>query len=303
MMENASKLILGAITDEFSPDLTVAAAAMAESNLTGAELRMVGSRNVVELSIREVREVKQLLCGHGIEVAVIAAPLLKCKCPGTEKMEEGVIGDIFGSDYSFAEQKDLAERSFEVANEAGARIVRAFSFWKVPNPASVFERIVVQLRALAELAERSGLIIGLENETACNVATSSDAAKMVSAVDHPNLQVVWDPANSYASGQRAFPEGYESIPFSKLAHVHVKDCRVINGSATWSCLGDGAVEWKQILNALVRQRFAGRVHLETHWTGATGDKLEASRVCAGILQDLVRSAQADVIQKSRSHTH
>jgi hypothetical protein len=46
-MENASKLILGAITDEFSPDLTVAVAAMAELGLTSAELRLVGSRNVV----------------------------------------------------------------------------------------------------------------------------------------------------------------------------------------------------------------------------------------------------------------
>jgi sugar phosphate isomerase/epimerase len=294
-MNNTSKLILGAITDEFSPDLTVAAAAMAELGLTSAELRLVGSRNVVELSVREVREVKRLLSDHGIEIAALATPLLKCECPGRGKIENGIGRDIFGSAYSFAEQRDLAERSFEIANETGACIVRAFSFWRVPEPADIFDRIAVELRALAEVAERSGVIIGLENEQACNVGTSSDAAKMVSAVDHPNLQVVWDPANSHAAGQRAFPEGYEAIPFSNLGHVHVKDCHVIGGHPRWCRLGEGEVAWKQIIDALAGQGFAGRIHLETHWGGTNGDKLEASRVCAEVLRELIHSADAEVI--------
>ena len=160
-MENASKLILGAITDEFSPDLTVAVAAMAELGLTSAELRLVGSRNVVELSVREVREAKRLLSDHGIEIPALAAPLLKCECPGTGEIQEGTGRDIFGSAYSYADQRDLAKRTFEVANEAGASIVRVFSFWRVPDPAGVFDRIAEELRALAEVAERSGVIIGL----------------------------------------------------------------------------------------------------------------------------------------------
>ncbi len=77
-MGNTSRLILGAITDEFSPDLTIAAAAMTELGLTSAELRLVGSKNVVELSAREAREAKRLLSDHGIQVAALATPLLKC---------------------------------------------------------------------------------------------------------------------------------------------------------------------------------------------------------------------------------
>jgi L-ribulose-5-phosphate 3-epimerase len=294
-MENTTKLILGAITDEFSPDLAVAATAMAGLGLTSAELRLVGSRNVVDLSVREVREAKILLADHGIEIPALASPLLKCECPGTGDTQEGEGRDIFGSAYSYADQEDLAKRTFEVANEAGARIVRVFSFWRVPEPAGVFDRTAEELRALAEVAERSGVIIGLENEQACNVATSSEAAKMVVAVDHPNLQIVWDPANAHVSGESAFPEGYQSIPFSKLGHVHVKDCRVIAGQPTWVRLGDGEVEWEQIIGALARQGYAGRIHLETHWAGTNGDKLEASRVCTAVLRELVQSAQAEVI--------
>ncbi len=294
-MENTSQLILGAITDEFSPDLTIAATAMAGLGLTSAELRLVGSRNVVDLSVREVREAKRLLADHGIQIPALASPLLKCECPGIGETQDETGRDIFGSAYSYADQADLAKRTFEVANEAGASIVRVFSFWRVPEPAGVFDRTAEELRALAEVAQRAGVIIGLENEQACNVATSLEAAKMVMAVDHPNLQLVWDPANGHVSGESAFPEGYQSIPFSKLGHVHVKDCRVIAGHPTWVRLGDGEVEWEQIIGALARQGYAGRIHLETHWAGPNGDKLEASRVCTGVLRELVQSANAEVL--------
>jgi len=291
-MQNTSKLILGAITDEFSPDLNVAAPAMAALGLYSGELRLLGNRNAVELSVAELREAKRILSGHGIEIAVLAAPLLKCECPGIDDIENAPGRDVFGSAYSFADQEDLAVRSFEAAHATGARMVRVFSFWRVPEPAAIFDRIAAELRALAEAAERWGLIIGLENEQACNVGTSTDAAKMVAAVDHPNLQIVWDPANSHVSGQPAFPEGYQSLPLAKLAHIHVKDCRMVAGAPVWCRLGDGEVEWRQIVGALQTQGFAGRVHLETHCRGANGDKLEASRECATVLHDMEASAHA-----------
>jgi sugar phosphate isomerase/epimerase len=295
MTPEPNRLVLGGITDEFSFDPEVAAHAMAQLGLTSAELRMVGRRNVVELSAREILDIKRLLGDHGLEITVIGSPLLKCEFPGTAGGQSKPGQDIFGRSYMLAEQKSLAERTFEVANEAGARIIRVFSFWRVADPTRVFDRVAKELWSLAELAQRSGVTLGLENEPACNVGTSTDVAKMVTAIGHPNLQVIWDPANSHAAGQRAFPEGYRSIPFSKLAHVHVKDCRIVDGLLTWCCLGEGDVDWKQIIGTLVTSGFGGRLHIETHWAGANGDKLEASRICARILRDLVHSVGVEVI--------
>ena len=47
------------------------------------------------------------------------------------------------------------------------------------------------------------MIIGLENEHACNIATGAETARVLAALDHPNLQVVWDPANAVVSGEKS----------------------------------------------------------------------------------------------------
>jgi L-ribulose-5-phosphate 3-epimerase len=41
---------IAAITDEFSPDLDVALEAMQAVGMTGAELRLIAGRNILELS-------------------------------------------------------------------------------------------------------------------------------------------------------------------------------------------------------------------------------------------------------------
>jgi sugar phosphate isomerase/epimerase len=292
-------LKIGAVTDEFSSDLAVAADVMRELELNSAELRMVWGKNVVDLSPQEIREAKDVLSRRGLDIAVVASPLFKCDPPETAEMDTTIERDVFGAAYTFAEQSAVAERAFSIANELGAHIVRVFSFWRVLYPNLVFDRIVRELRKLAGLAERSNVMIALENEQACNAGTSAEAAAIVSAVDRPNMQILWDPANSLASGQRAYPDGFRSIPASKLAHVHVKDCRLIDGVPEWCCLGEGEVEWKEIIRDLKRKNFQGRVHLETHWRGTNGNKVEASRACANILRDMNCSSDTQRRYESR----
>ncbi len=282
-------LKLGAVTDEFSSELSVAADAMMELGLKSAELRMVWGKNVVDLSSQEIRKAAELISERGMEIAVVASPLFKCDPPQALQMDRTIPRDIFGPSYSFEDQNRLAERTFAVANELGAGIVRVFSFWRVLDPGLVFDQVVRELRALAILAERSNLIIALENEQACNAGTSAEAAAIVTAVDHPNLSLIWDPANSLASGQPAYPDGLQSIPASKLAHVHVKDCHLRDGEPEWCRVGDGEVGWRHILQSLRDRKFEGRVHLETHWTGEDGNKLEASLACGQILRKMALS--------------
>ena len=68
---------IAAITDEFSPDLEVAARAMAETGMTGAELRMLFGKNVMDLSVDEVDRAVAIAREHGLEILSIASPLLK----------------------------------------------------------------------------------------------------------------------------------------------------------------------------------------------------------------------------------
>ena len=145
---------------------------------------------------------------------------------------------MFSSAFGFDDQPRLARRAFDIAERTGARIVRVFSYWRTIDPDACFDRVASALRELADHAGQRALDLGIENEHACNIATGAETARLLAAVDHPALQVIWDPANAFVAGEVPFPEGYRHIPLSRIAHVHAKDCTVADHVPTFGPLGE-----------------------------------------------------------------
>jgi sugar phosphate isomerase/epimerase len=199
---------------------------------------------------------------------------------------------MFSSAFGFDDQPRLARRAFEIAERTGARIVRVFSYWRTVDPVACFDRVASALRELADDAEKRGLVVGIENEHACNIATGSETARLLAAVDHPALQVIWDPANALVAGETPYPHGYQRIPLSRIVHVHAKDCTVANHVPTFGPLGEMGVDWRGQLAALVSGGYRRTISLETHWKGPNGDKFQGSIICGRNLQDMVRHAGA-----------
>jgi sugar phosphate isomerase/epimerase len=226
---------------------------------------------------------------------------------------------MFSARYTFDDQAALAERAIAIARRAGAGIIRVFSYWRTTDPDACLPRVADALRGLADTAAAAGLVIGLENEHACNVATGRESARLLAAVEHPALGLIWDPANAMLVGERAFPDGYDALPKGRVIHVHAKDCtwtprgpergegaerREARGwgpapleerrphtspaQPDWCRLGDGDVNWRGQINALRHAGYAGAISLETHWTGPHGDKFEASQICGEVLREMVR---------------
>lgn len=278
---------LGAITDEFSEDPAIAAPAMHAAGLETAELRVLWGKNILDLSDAELDKALAILDENELSVDCIASPLLKCTLPGGFPTDERFQRDVFASRHTFEDQPRLSDRAFAVAQKCAAKMVRVFSYWRTADPDAVFERIVDALGELAERASAQGLVIGLENEHACNISTAREAARVLAATDNPSLQIVWDPANAYVAGERPFPDGFQLLPVDRIAHVHAKDCRLIDGHAEWGLIGDGDIDWQGQLSALAAEGYGGHINLETHWAGPGGDKLEGSRLCASRLHRLV----------------
>lgn len=279
---------LAAITDEFSPNLEAALEAMAPLGMTGAELRVIDGKNVVDLSDAEIDRVRDLLDARGMQAISIASPLLKCVLPDAPPVDTRFQQDVFGSSYTFEDQPRLTSRALDVASRLGARIIRVFSYWRTTDPPRCFDRIAAALRDLADQAGDRGLVIGLENEPACNIATGAETAAMLAAVEHPHLHVIWDPANALVAGETPYPDGYARLPPTRLVHVHAKDCVVHDHTPTWGAVGEMAVDWKGQLAALARDGYGGWLSLETHWRGPRGDKMEASTICGRKLRELAR---------------
>ncbi len=260
---------------------------MHELGMKGAELRTIGDRNVMELDDAELTAVVDTLKRNRLEVISIASPLLKCTLPDAPEIDSRFQQDSFNAKYGCEDQGRLAERAFEIAKRTGAKIVRVFSYWRVIDPEAVFERVVDALQDLSDKAGKHDLIVGLENEHACNIATAQETARVLAAIDHENLQVVWDPANAYVSGEKPYPSGYRLLETTRIAHVHAKDCTLEGHKPIWCPLGEGDVDWEGQVDALAEDGYNGYIHLETHWAGPNGDKLEGSKICGRNLKRLV----------------
>ena len=281
-----TKLRIAAITDEFSPDLNTALDAMQSIGMTGAELRVVDGKNILDWSDGEVARAHAAIMARSMEVVSIATPLLKCVLPGAPAVDGRFQQDVFASRHMFDDQQRLAARAFAIAKMLGAPVVRVFSYWRTVDPDECLEGVVAALSDLAAKAQTHGLIIGLENEHACNIATAHETARVLERVPHPNLQVVWDPANAYVAGEDPFPHGYRLLPAHRIAHVHAKDCSVEDHKPEWGPLGTRAIDWKGQIAALLDDGYRGWLSLETHWPGPGGDKLAASTICGWNLRGL-----------------
>ncbi len=280
------KLRIAAITDEFSPDLNIALAAMKPIGMTGAELRVIGGKNIMDLNADELKTAKDALDAGGFEVISIASPLLKCVLPEGPEADTRFQQDIFASKHTYEDQPRLTEHAFEIAQFFGAKIIRVFSYWRTVEPDRCFDPIARALDDLGDLAEKQGVIIGLENEHACNIGTAQESGRMLRAVSNDNVKLVWDPANAFVGGEAPYPHGYNLLPKGRIVHVHAKDCHMDGHKPVWGPLGTRQVDWKGQISALLADGYTGWLSLETHWPGPDGNKLQASTICGWNLRGL-----------------
>jgi len=156
---------------------------------------------------------------------------------------------------------DVALRHAEIAAELGAGLIRVF-----PNevPAGVTrqaarERIVRGLKALASRMP-ANVLVGLE--THGDFASGRAVAELVEAVGDETVAIVWDVANTTASGESVHEAADAVAPY--LAHVHLRDAQPVAGTRFWRPVlaGRGSVRCDEALAVLRRLRYDGFVSFE-----------------------------------------
>jgi sugar phosphate isomerase/epimerase len=251
-------------------------------------LRVLDGKNILDLSDDELKRTRDVIQSAALRVVSIASPLLKCVLPDAPEVDSRFQHDVFASKHTFADQPRLTERAIKIAHFFAAPIVRAFSYWRTVQPDRCEVAIVEALSELAAIGEREEVLIGLENEHACNIGTAVETARIMKLVPHKHLGVVWDPANALCAGEDPFPGGYALLPKDRIIHVHAKDCHIANGKPVWGPLGTRRVPWKEQIQALIDDGYRGYISLETHWLGPNEtNKAEGSRICGWNLRGLV----------------
>lgn len=273
------------ITDEIDNDVDHSLAVMAEYGVRGAELRQIWDKNIADAPQEYWQRAKDALDAHGMSVVGIASPFFKCDMPGAAP--DGPAGPLHSaSARGLGDQITLLERCIEAAQFFDTKVIRTFSFWKQGLLTPAQEELIVDAYAEpAQMAERAGMTLVIENEHACCLATGAQTARVLAEIASPAVRAVWDPGNAFMAGELPFPTGYEAIK-DFVAHVHVKDAFVPPGALEpqWTVVGEGEIDWAGQFAALKRDGYQGWLSLETHY-GGHPTKEASSRAC---LEGMIR---------------
>ncbi len=288
---NLEQFKLGVITDEVTQDFEKALLWAKGFGLHWVELRFLWNKYVTELSPDEVSRARDLLAKHQMRVSVVDSAYFKTLLPGTESRFADPKSDPLQSEFS--RQDELLQRAMARAKDFGTDKVRIFAFLRVADPPSVYDRVARELSRTADIAQRNGIRLVLENEFSCNVATGREAAAMLKLVKSPALGINWDPGNAYAAGElQPFPDGYDAIDKSRLWHMHLKDAIPApkGQEALWAPVGGGRIDYLGQFRALLKDGYSGTMSLETHYLNAAHDKEASSRESMeGILSVIQRA--------------
>jgi sugar phosphate isomerase/epimerase len=249
-MESSASFALSAFGDEIADDLREQLQVLRDLRIGYLELRGVWGKNVLHLADNEVARVGRICAEHEVAVSCIGSPV--GKSPITQPIQH--------------EMSNLS-RIFEIAAALDTRRVRIFSFYPPDTHTNVhYDQYVAaaisRLASLTEMARREGFYLLLENEKEIVGDTIERCHTLVNAIDSPHLRFLWDPANFVQVGE-AEPTrcGWPSLG-SYVAHVHVKDALLADGSVRAAGEGDGQVG--ELLTKLRNDGYQGFLALEPH---------------------------------------
>jgi sugar phosphate isomerase/epimerase len=160
-----------------------------------------------------------------------------------------------------AENIEVALDHARIADALGAGLIRVFPN-EVPlraTRAETCDRIAFGLR---ELARRLPPRVTVGLETHGDFASGDAAVELVRLADHRNVGIVWDVANTVASGEDLRQSAAAVAPH--LAHVHLRDARPVAGERLWQPVlaGRGRVPFADVVGALREVGYHGFVCFE-----------------------------------------
>ncbi len=223
------KYTLSAFADEASTAFSGQINALKKNGIGYIEIRNVDGRNIADLSIKEVKEVKKQLDDAGIGVWSIGSRL-------------GKIGILD----NFAPHLDEEKHTLELANTLGCDKIRMFSFYMPKNEApesySVYRNEVFErLASLADTAKPYGVTLCHENEKGIygdNTERSLDIARTF-----PSIPLVFDCANFVQCSVKPIDAWKVLKPYVKYMHIKdaLPDGRVVPA-------GHGAGNLKEVVS-------------------------------------------------------
>lgn len=276
------RLALAVIGDEIGPTLDEMISFCTEHDVRRLDMRTLGGRSLLGMSLEEVATVARTIESAGISVPTFVSPVLKWPMPGKDAIEDKV---DFAFDPASCPSEDPLAYAFDVATVLKARKLRVFSYLRYPGyrPSDLVSRF----ERLADLAINYSVDVEIENEPVCNIGSVMELAAFIGDYPDPRpwtLKPLVDIANSWS--MRKPPSDADIAALAPLTDaIHLKD-RDMAANRTVP-LGDGDIPWADELKRLLRDVEVPEVlaSIETHCPhdgrNATARSVAALRRIAG----------------------
>ena len=247
---NHATFSLSAFGDEIAVNLFDQLAVLKELQIGQLELRTVWGKNVLELDDDEAGKVAALAAKLGVRVSAIGSPI------GKSPIGEPMDGELRKLD-----------RILRTAAIVGTQRIRIFSYYPPDTSTNAHYDEYVgpaieRLAILADHAAASGYELLLENEKEIVGDTIDRCARILAALDRPNVRFAWDPANFVQVGEAEVTARGWPLLSDHIGYVHIKDAFLRDGTVCAAGEGDGQVG--MLLGNLRAAGYQGVLALEPH---------------------------------------
>ena len=242
-------LELGIVSDEIAPDFREAIRHGIAWGITNYELRVLKSGRVPDVDPAEFEDVVQACREHALTITALSPGVFKHSLSSKAELER--------------ELREVLPATIAMARRCGARLIIVFGFQREKDePPDRYAEAVAIMRRAAILALHDDLTLAIENEPGFWCDTGVNTSRLIRDVQSRFLRANWDPCNAFGTTEVPYPDGYEALK-EFIVNVHAKD--TLRGSLI-QCVpvGDGVINWKGQIQALVRDRIVKHVTIETH---------------------------------------
>ncbi len=258
---------ISAISDEVAKSPAEAIAFAKMFNMQWLSLRDIPGtkKSYHELEPAELAAVHSEFKEAGIRISFLDTPLLKFGLPGTEPVfekperPEARAKRIAKEQAQWDARADQLQKAVRACHALECTDLRIFSFTRIAQPETLFQRIADVVGEMSKVTEKEGLRMLIENESSQNVGTCAETAKFMKLLPEKVLAINWDSVNGEALGEKPYPDGYDLLPAHRIKNVHLKGKTVLDYPEH--------LDWGVIFARLQKDGYRGRLELETHIFG------------------------------------
>ena len=262
---------LSAFADEVTDDFLQQVKYLARENVGYIEPRFVNKKNIMDLTLSELKEAKKMIGDQGLKVSAIGSPIGKVKL-----------------DEPFDPHLDKFKHAIDLAEFLKTPYIRMFSYYapEGKNIDDYREQVMERMAAKVDALEGTNVTMVHENEAHIYGHTAANCVDMVETIDSPKLRLVYDPAN-FVWGEKLTNNVDVCWPVMKtyVVHVHIKDWK-LGSKDVGSVPGEGDGQIKELLAELVAMDYDGCLTMEPHlqtggqFGGSTGPELFSKAIAA-----------------------